>query len=205
VRPTLTTFVGYTYNRTPPSRERPIIESTGHAAELRLLGEVLPLVEGEARLGYEWQEAPRAAPGGQRYRGLVASVKLTKSFAPDTRLELQGQRGTYASAFEGNAFYVANALQADLTAPAPFEVALHVGGGYHRNDYRTVALEIGRPRRDRLLGWSLGLGRPFTRWAYVRADYRKERRDSNVDAFDSRSRAFTVQVGIGAFRPSGAR
>jgi hypothetical protein len=205
VRPTLTSFFGYTFSRTPPSAERPLIESTGHTAEVRLQGEVLPLVDGEARVGYEWQEAPFAAPGGQRYRGLVASLKLSKAFAPDTRLQVQGERATYASAFEGNAFYVANSVQADLTAPAPFEVSLHLGGGYHRNDYRTVAPEIGRPRRDRLLGWSVGLGRPFTRWAYVRADFRKERRDSNVDSFDSRSRAFTVQMGIGAFRPSGTR
>ena len=48
-------------------------------------------------------------------------------------------------------------------------------------------------------GWTLGLGRPVTRHAFVRADYRRERRDSNIDAFDSHSNALTVQLGVGLF------
>lgn len=205
VRPSLTAFFGYVYTRIPPSPERPLIESTSQAAEVRLQGEVLPLVDGELRVGYLWEDAPGAGPGGQKYRGAVAALRLSKLFAPDIRLDLAGERATHVSAFEANAFYVVSSIQADLTTPLPYEVALHLGGGYHRNDYKTVAPEIGRPRRDQLYGWTVGLGRPFTRWAYVRTDYRKERRDSNLDAFDSRSRAFTVQLGIGVFRPSGVR
>jgi hypothetical protein len=205
VRPTLTSYFGYVYTEVPPSEERRIIESRAQTAEVRLQGEVLPLVDGELRVGYQWQEAPRAGPGGERFRGVVTALRLTKAFAPDTRLSLRGERQTHPSAFEDNAFYVSNSVLGDLTAPLPLEVALHLGGGYHRNDYRTPARDLGRPRRDELFGWSVGLGRPFTRWAYVRADYRKERRDSNVDAFDSRSRAFTVQMGLGVFRTAVSR
>jgi hypothetical protein len=38
-----------------------------------------------------------------------------------------------------------------------------------------------------------------TRRAYVRADYRHERRDSNLDDFDVTIKGFLLQVGIGFF------
>jgi hypothetical protein len=45
----------------------------------------------------------------------------------------------------------------------------------------------------------VGIGRPVTRHAYLRIDYRKERRDSNIDAFDTRSEALIIQLGFGVF------
>jgi len=202
--PSLRTFLGYSRGRIPFTPDRPEVESTWHAAFLRMTGEVIPLVDGELTVGYRFQDSPRAAAGGTRYRGTTVSLRLSKIFAPDTRMSLRADRTTSPSAFEGNAFFVVNAIQADLTAPLPFELALHAAAGYHRNGYRTLAMGLGEPRHDRLYGWSIGLGRPFTRRAFLRADYRKERRNSNVNAFDSRSHAFTIQLGIGLLRSSEA-
>jgi hypothetical protein len=38
-----------------------------------------------------------------------------------------------------------------------------------------------------------------TRHAFLRADYRRDRRDSNIDIFDSHSNALTMQLSVGMF------
>jgi hypothetical protein len=45
----------------------------------------------------------------------------------------------------------------------------------------------------------VGLGRPIGRAAYLRADYRWDRRDSNVDRFDHDTQALLIQLGVGYF------
>ena len=44
---------------------------------------------------------------------------------------------------------------------------------------------------------AVGLSRSLSRRAWVRADYRRERRNSELDVFDVTTDALTVQVGIG--------
>ena len=190
--------LAYSFTRIPVT-ERPEAETRLHAVSAQLRGEVLPLTIGNVAIGYSSQTSPNAGPGGDRFKGLTATVRLEKSFTPSSSVLLTGTRATHASGFEQNAFYIANAAQVLLRAGLPWALAAEGGAGYHRNDYRTVASSIGAPRRDTIRGFTLGLGRPATRHAFVRADYRRDRRDSNIDAFDSRSSALTVQVGIGLF------
>ena len=38
-------------------------------------------------------------------------------------------------------------------------------------------------------------------WAFARADYRYERRESNIDLFDTDAHSMTVQVGVRLYRP----
>ena len=78
----------------------------------------------------------------------------------------------------------------------PLFLAARAAAGYQWNRYRTVAVGIDEPRRDEIFGWSVGLGRAFTRCAYLRSDYRWERRSSNLAAF--RSEGFG-----GSSRPAG--
>jgi len=54
-------------------------------------------------------------------------------------------------------------------------------------------------RDDKLLGLILGLTRSLTKWAYLRFDYLGEKRDSNLDGFDIKTRTFTFQLGLGYF------
>jgi hypothetical protein len=199
VTPVLRGGLGYAYTRIPFTAERPQAESSSHSVFGELSGEILPLTTGNLSVGYTTQTSPNAAAGGTRFTGLTASGSLQKSFTPSSSLALIGTRATNVSGFEENAFYVTNAIAVVLRAGLPWSLALQAGAGYHRNDYRTVASEIGAPRRDVLHGWTLGLGRPVTRYAFVRADYRRERRDSNIDSFDSPSNALTVELGLGLF------
>ena len=199
VGPVLRAALGYGYTRIPFTIERPQAESHMHSVFGELRGEILPLTTGNLSVGYSSQTSPNAGPGGDRFSGLTASGRLQKSFTPSSSLTLGGTRATHASSFEQNAFYVTTAVDLLLRAGLPASLALQAGAGYHRNDYRTVASSLGAPRRDEIRGWTLGLGRPVGRHAFVRADYRRERRDSNIDGFDSRSNALTVQLGIGFF------
>jgi hypothetical protein len=193
----------YGYLRVPPSPQRPESDSRAHSLSLNLDGEILPLITGRLSVGYTNQRSPKAAPGGTSFSGLTLGASLRKEFTPSTALTLSGQRGTQLSAFEGNAFYVSTAGLAQLTAPLLLGIALNGGAGYHWNDYRTTAQALGRPREDRIFGWSVGVGRAVTRRAYIRADYRREQRRSNVDALDITTDALIVQLGIGFFGSGG--
>jgi putative beta-barrel porin BBP2 len=199
LRPALRAALGYGYTRIPFTVERPEVESHWHSVYGELRGEILPLTNGDLSIGYSRQTSPNAGPGGTAYRGLIAAGRLEKSFTPSSSLTLTGTRATRVSGFEENAFYVTSAVEVILRAGLPWSLALEAGTGYHRNDYRTVASSIDVPRRDAIRGWTLGLGRPLTRYAFVRADYRRDRRDSNIDAFDSHSNVLTAQLGVGLF------
>lgn len=199
VRPDLRAGIGYSYLRVPATTERPELESVLHSLSGELRGELLPLTTGALSIGYSSQRSPNAGPGGTRFTGLTASGRLEKSFTPSSSVILSGARATHVSAFEQNAFYVSGSVEALVRAAMPWSVAAEAGVGFHRNDYRTVASSIGVPRHDSIRGWTLGLARPLTRHAFVRADYRRDRRDSNVDVFDSHSHVLMLQLGIGVF------
>jgi hypothetical protein len=189
--------LGYSYEELPESAERPEAAHTAHSAHVTLTGDILPLVTGEAMVGYRWQTNPNAAEAGRDYSGLVLGGDLTKEFSPASRLSLRFNRSPNPSAFQQNGFYVTTAGQADLTLPLPLYFSLRGGVGYHRNAYRTIVPELGEPRQDDIFAWSVGVGRGVTRWAFLRADYRRERRRSNLDAFDVDTDGFIIQLGIG--------
>ena len=60
-----------------------------------------------------------------------------------------------------------------------------------------MAAPIGVPREDSILGWTLGLSRPVGSFGYLRADYRRDRRRSNLPGFDITTDGFIVQMGVG--------
>lgn len=201
--PNLRANLLYGFERTPAPPERPQAQQRAHSVALELSGEILPLLNGRLSLGYESLRGPRAGPGGGRFAGVTLSADLTKEFTASTVLGISAARRTYPSGFEDNAFYVSNAASAQLSAPLGFGTTLAAAAGYHWNEYQTTASALGAPREDRILGWSIGLGRTLTRRAYVRADYRRERRDSNVHDFDITTQGFVVQIGLGFFGGGG--
>lgn len=198
--PNLQARLLYGYERIPPSSDRPQAESRVQSVSLDLVGEVLPLLEGRFSVGYEDQESPGAAAGGTHYEGITLGADLKKEFSPSTSLSIGAQRGTRLSSFEDNAFYLSNTGTLQLIFAIPLGIAANAGAGYHWNEYKTTASALGVPREDRIFGWSLGLGRPLTRHAYVRADYHRERRNSNVNELDVTTDSLVVQVGFGLFR-----
>jgi len=199
VGPARRASLGYSFEQVPATGERPEAESRIHSIWAAIDGEILPLTTGRISAGYMRRESPRAGAAGQRFRGLGFGAEVRRDFGRAAHLTLSANRSTELSAFEHNAFYLTTSVQSTLTAPLPFSFALNVGGGYHVNRYPTAASALGVPRRDQIVDWLAGLGRSITRWLFVRADYRQDRRDSNLDVFDQRTHAFYVQAGIGFF------
>ena len=201
--PSVRANAGYSYSRIPFTAERPEAESQMHTVFAGIRGEVLPLTTGDLTFGYSTRTSPRAAAGGVRYSGVTAAARLEKSFTPSTSLTLAGGQATHESAFEGNAFYVARSISLALQAGLPASLSLQAAVGHHRNKYQTVAEQIGVPRSDVIRGFTVGLGRAVSRHAFVRVDYRWEKRESNLEAFDSRSDGLTLQIGLNAFDGAG--
>jgi hypothetical protein len=197
VSPRLTAAVTAAYDRIPTPPDRAIVEGSARSLGLELRGELGPLTTAEVFAGVRDQENPRAPESGRRYRGLVVSGNVKRELGRAATLRLSGARATFPSGFEDNAFYVSSGGSAELDVPAPASFVLRLAAGYHRNDYRTPAAATGSPRRDRMWDAAVGLARSLSSRAWVRADYRRERRNSDLDIFDVTTEAITVQVGIG--------
>jgi Putative beta-barrel porin 2 len=196
--PTVRAGFGYVWSEVPSDTVvgRPEAASRTRGLRLALTGEMATFA-GELSVAYMTREHPQAAAGGERFAGLVTNARLSRELRPATTLALNLNRFATLSAFERNGYYLANVAEVVLTAPVPLGITLRGGVGMQRNDYATDASALGRPRRDTLRGWTIGLGRGLTRWAFARADYRADRRDSNLDAFDNRTHTLIVQLGVG--------
>ena len=197
VREGLDAHVQLGFDRVPEPAERPVAESRGYTLSASVYGEIMPLVAGGISVGLRQVDAPRADARGRRFDGAVGSARLSKEFTPSLVMTLSGTRSTYASNFQANAFYVSTQLGAELNVGLPLSIQSRVGVGWQSNAYRVPVAEIGAPRRDELWGWSAGIGRSLTRWAFVRGDFRHERRTSNLPLFNSKSNVLVVSFGVG--------
>lgn len=196
--PRLTASLALAHERIPTPSERPLADTTARSLGIELKGELGPLTTGEVALGLRDQDTPLAAPGGREYLGLVLGARVRRELGREATLQLAGSRASFPSDFEANAFYLASAVGAELEVPAPGALVLRLAAGYHWNDYRTRAAELDEPRRDSIWDGAVGLSRSLTRLAWVRADYRRERRNSNLAAFDDvTTYVIAVQVGFG--------
>jgi hypothetical protein len=191
--------VSYAYERIPPSPDRAIVETTAHSLLGTLAGTIAPLTTGSVTAGFRSQTNPLATGESASYRGLTLGGSVRRELGHSTSIELQLNRATEPSAYDVNAYYVTSSLAATLSVPAPWEVWARGSVGWLRNGYPNDAPGIGAPRRDDILGWTLGLGREIGWRAWVRADYRRERRDSNLPGFDVTTDGFVVQLGVGLF------
>lgn len=191
--------LSYVYDQVPSPAERPEAESRAHSAQLSLSGDLLPLLRGQLSVAFRDQTSPNAPLGGQRFRGLTLAGTLTRELGRSSSLGILLDRSTPVSGFEANGFYVTNSARANFTAPLPLGLFVDSGAGYHWNDYRTPAAELGRPRQDRIFGWYFGLRRPVSRWATLAATYRRDRRNSNLDEFDSVMEGLVLQLDVNFF------
>ena len=192
--PTLKMVVGYVYDEVPTPSERPEAEARAHSGEVRLLGDILPLLSGTLSAGYRNQKSPNAGLDGKSYSGFVMDGSLTRRFSPDSSFTLYLNRSTPVSAFEENGFYVSTGIQGAARVPLFMQLQLQGGLGYQWNDYRVLTEEIGAPREDRILALYVGLRRPIRRQLFVSGSYRREERHSNVDRFDTTTDGFFIQL-----------
>ena len=191
--------VSYSYERLPPSPDREIVESTAHSVLGTLGGEIAALTSANLTLGLRNEEHPLATGESGSWKGLTLGGSLRRELGHSTVAEVQFVRSSEASGYDTNAFYLNNSVILSLTAPGPFETWLRGGVGFLRNAYPNDAPGLGEPRQDDIVGWSLGIGRTLGWRAFVRADYRWERRDSNLPDFDITTDGFVIQVGLGLF------
>lgn len=198
-------LASYLYEQIPAPPDREIVETTAHSVDLTLRGQIGPLMEGSLSAGLRSQESPLAAAGSESYTGLVLGATLRRQLGHSSSLDLGLNRSTEPSFFEENAFYVTNSAVLGLTVPAPFETWVRGSLALFQNDYPTDAAGIGEPRRDQIVGWTVGIGRAISWRGWVRADYRRERRTSNVPGFDVTTSGFVVQVGFGHHGTGAAR
>ncbi len=189
--------VSYAFEDVPPSADRAIVETSAHAVSVSLRGEIGPFMTGSLSAGYRMQTSPGATGESRRYRGLVLSGSLRRELGRSTSIDLQLGRSTQLSAFEENAYYVNNMVGLGLNFPLPFEVSGRGSVSFFRNDYPNDASKIETPRRDQAFGWAAGLGRRIGQRAFLRVDYRRERRTSNVPGLDVTTSGFVVQAGLG--------
>ena len=194
--------VYYSYFRVPPPDARPLVASTAHALGIGLEGDLATLTRGSVQLDWRKQDSPGAGAGGQTYSGLAGNLSITRELSPTSRVTLVGRRATDLSAFEQNAFYVSTGGQVLLSFGLPWSLSANGAIGYQENVYKTVTTSIGVPREDSILGWTFGLSRPVGSFGFLRADYRRDRRRSNLPGYDITTDGFIVQMGVGLFGTS---
>lgn len=191
--------VSYAYERIPPSPDRAIVETNAHSLLGMLAGTIAPLTTGSVTVGFRNQTNPLAVGESASFKGFTLGGSLRRELGHSSSVDLQWNRAVDPSAYDTNAYYVTNSLAASLSVPAPFEVWARGSVGWLRNNYPNVAPGLEVPRRDDILGWTLGLGRQLGWRSWVRADYRRERRDSNLPGYDVTTDGFVVQLGVGLF------
>jgi len=197
--------VSYAFERIPPPPDRGLVESSAHSLLGTLAGTIAPLLSGSVTVGLRRQENPLATGESASFKGMTLGGSVRRELGHSSSAELQVNRTTEPSAYDTNAYYVTNSLVASLNVPAPFEVWTRGSVGWLRNNYPNDAPGLDEPRRDDILGWTLGLGRQIGWRTWVRADYRRERRNSNLPGFDVTTDGFVVQVGVGLFGPGPSR
>lgn len=199
----------FSVHDTPSQTERVQAEGRGYSYGVSLEGDLVALTTGRLMFGYRTQNNPNAGEGGQSYKNISYGAQIVRDISEDTTLGLNADRRLYLSAYADNGFYVADSAKLDLNTRLILGIYLRASGGLQSNHYKaspqsndgsTLVL-----REDRIRNWSVGLARSLREWLFLRADYVSERRDSNLDRFDIRTRAFTLQLGFGFFGTPGGR
>lgn len=183
---------------TPEPSTRPEAKSVANAAQIGLEGELTPLLTGTIQAGYSWQEFGEGE-NLLEYRGFVASATLTRYFTEAASLTIEGGRRTNLSNFEDNNYYLTHYGTLQFTGPIRRNLQLVTGASVFDNGYPLDSFEGAEPRKDfALAGW-VGAAYFFSPLTYFRADYRYERRQSNLEQFQYTSNVLRVIVGVGIF------
>jgi hypothetical protein len=198
VSPLSSIFGEYVRSNTPEPAGRPAAKSIGNGVLAGMQGELTPLLTGIVRAGYSWQEFGEGA-SALDYRGFIASASLTRYFTEAASLTIEGGRQTNLSNFEDNNYYTTNFLNLQFTGPVRRNLQLLTGVSFFDNLYPRLSIEIPEARNDTAIAGWVGAAYFFTPMTYFRADYRHERRRSNLDQFEYSNNVIRIVVGLGFF------
>jgi hypothetical protein len=197
--------VSYAFERIPPSPDRGVVESSAHNVIGTLAGTIAPLTSGSVTVGFRSQANPLAEGESASFNGVTLGGSLRRELGRSSSVELQWNRATDPSSYDTNAYYVTNSIVASVSVPAPYEVWARASVGFYHNGYPNDAPDLDEPRSDDIFGWTVGVGRQIGWRAWIRADYRRERRNSNLPGYDVTTSGLVVQMGVGLFGPGSAR
>jgi len=190
----------YTRDELYDSNDANVAGTVAGTGSLSLAGELRPMLQVFLQAGISRRTSPGAPEAARTRTEPMARVDLRREFSPRTALQLGYQRSRTASGFEQNPSYRSDLFEARGHAPFLFELSLAGSAGYRENDYPLPALGIGAPRRDRIYGWALGLGRNFGSRTTLHVEYRWQRRRSNLPGYSSVSDGLLVQLDVLAGR-----
>ena len=197
--------VSYAFERIPPSPDRAVVESSAHSLVGALTGTVAALTTASVTAGLRRQTNPLATGESGSFTGVTLGGSIRRELGHSSSVELLLTRAVEPSSYDTNAWYVNNSVVLSLSVPTPLETWARASVGYLRNGYPNDAPDLAAPRRDEIFGWTVGVGRQIGWRAWARADYRRERRNSNVPGLDVTTDGFVVQLGLGLFGPGSPR
>jgi hypothetical protein len=192
----LTSLLGeYVRSVTPEPLDRPMAGSVADMFLVGLRGELTPMLRGQIRGGYSTQRF-EFANVPQDFSGFVADASLIRDFGEEAALTVRAGRRTSPSSFDENGYYISNWGRAQFIAPFARNFRLTVSGALYLNDY-PVPDANSVFRNDDIVSGGAGIAYFFTPLTFLSADYRYDKRSSNLDLYSYRSSAVQVMVGFG--------
>lgn len=194
--PLTTLFGKYQRQVIPEPVARPHSATKGDAVLFGARGELGALMTGVVQAGYQKQEF---GPEGQysSYSGFVADVRISRYFSEKTVLSFDAGRTNNPSNFEANSHYTSNYLNLQFLMPVFRDVRLNTRVSVIDNDYPFPSVELGMPREDRNLNFSIGASYYITRHGFFQVDFLHEKRDSNLDSYRYRNNVLQFLFGWG--------
>lgn len=163
-------------------------------------GELGRTTTGSAKLGFVSLDLDeRVYPAD--WDGIEVRANVTKAFSRWSKLAFDCAREVNFSAYDANAFYVANVATVNFSnQPQGARVGWMIGGGFHRNSYDGKNDDgAGRlvEREDDIVMVRAEVGYHPLEHLSIRLNYRHEERESNVRDYNYDDNIWIFQVQFG--------
>jgi hypothetical protein len=193
----------YTRDEVYEARSPSVAGTSVDTGSLSFTGEVRPMLHVHLLGGLTRRRSPGAPDAARNLTDWMARVDVSKEYSGTTAVGIAYQRSRTLSAFEANPSYLSDFIEAEGHAPLPFEISLAASLGFRLNNYPLDATGIGVPRRDRIFGWAVGLGRTIGSHAVLHVEYRWLRRRSNLPGLSSTADGLLIQLDVAPRREGG--
>src|SRR5262249_2037456 len=194
----------YTHDEVYDATDPNVDGTRADTVDAALTGEVRPRLHVRLQGGVTRRRSPGAPGEAETLTEPTVRAEVRREFTDSTALELGYQRSRNISSFEDSPSYRSDLVAAKGHAPLPFEISFAATVGFRENHYPLPAAEIAAPRRDRIYGWAVGLGRTLGRFMVAHVEYRWQRRDSNIPGLSSDADGLLIQLDVTP-RRDGAR